>query len=197
MTPHAFVDPSQFRKPFKAATFAYELPESCLPVSGSIEEACLGFVAGNLSTCPQPACEYTAFDAEASIMWLDTGLTLKSALLLFQLAGYLASKWIGLKYIPEAIAGNVALHLLGLMLMAELSLVLFAVVPVDYSPIAMLLNGLPLGCVWGLVVHYIEGRDTSDFMLSSLCTAFIVSSGVVKDVALWALDVGVLVCVSR
>jgi hypothetical protein len=46
----------------------------------------------------------------------------------------------------------------------------------------MLLNGLPLGMVFGLVVRYLEGRRTSDILLAGLACSFIIASGVFKDV---------------
>ncbi len=69
--------------------------------------------------------------------------------------------------------------------MAELALVLLAVAPLDQPLLrvgAMFLNGLPLGMVWGLVILYLEGRQTSELMMAGLSSSYIVSSGVVKDV---------------
>src|SRR5262249_25364721 len=50
--------------------------------------------------------------------------------------------------------------------------------------LAIFLNGLPLGMVWGLVVSYLEGRRTSEILLAGLSCSFIVSSGAVKNVGL-------------
>lgn len=63
-----------------------------------------------------------------------------------------------------------------------MALVLFAVLPPNWKIVAIFLNGLPLGMVWGLVVRYLEGRRTSEILLAALACSFIVSSGVVKDV---------------
>lgn len=116
-------------------------------------------------------------------------LDLKTALVLAQLLGYMLSKWLGIKYVAEAIAGRVWLHLMTLISIAELSLVLFAILPYSLAPVAMFINGVPLGVIWGLVISYLEGRRTSDIMLVGLCISFIVGSGVVKDAALIATQV--------
>ncbi|HMO83971.1 MAG TPA: DUF5690 family protein [Lacipirellulaceae bacterium] len=106
----------------------------------------------------------------------------KTALVIAQILGYAASKYLGIKVCSEASRGRRAALLVGLILAAEAALVLFAVVPPRAKVVALFLNGLPLGMVWGLVVRYLEGRQTSELLLAVLSCSFIVSSGVVKDV---------------
>lgn len=132
---------------------------------------------------------FTAANYEG-LFWNGTQLDLKTALVLAQLLGYMTSKWIGIKYVSEAIRGRVWLHLMGMITVAQFTLLLFAVLPTNWKPVAMFLNGLPLGVIWGLVVSYLEGRSTSDFMMTGLCTSFIIASGVVKDAALIAMGMG-------
>ncbi|HEX4416154.1 MAG TPA: DUF5690 family protein, partial [Lacipirellulaceae bacterium] len=72
--------------------------------------------------------------------------------------------------------------IVGLVILAEIALVLFGAVPAEWKVAAIFLNGLPLGLVWGLFVQYLEGRRTSDFLLSGLACSFVVASGVFKDV---------------
>jgi hypothetical protein len=119
-------------------------------------------------------------------------MTLKTTLILFQLMGYLSSKFIGIKVTSEA-KGKQDYILAALCLFAQGSLVLFGIIG-TYAPnwtfIPIFFNGLPLGMVWGLVVSYFEGRKGSDFMMVALCISFIVGSGVVKDIALVLLDKG-------
>jgi len=69
--------------------------------------------------------------------------------------------------------------------------VLFAVLPQPLKLPAILLNGLPLGMIWGLVVRYLEGRRTSELLLAGLSCSFILASGVVKDVGRWMLSLQV------
>jgi hypothetical protein len=61
-------------------------------------------------------------------------------------------------------------------------MVLFAILPAEWKVAAILLNGFPLGMIWGLMVRYLEGRRASDILLAGLACSFIVASGVFKDV---------------
>jgi hypothetical protein len=46
--------------------------------------------------------------------------------------------------------------------------------------------------IWGLVVRYLEGRQSSEILLAGLSTSFIVASGAVKDIGRFLVrDVGV------
>ncbi len=111
-----------------------------------------------------------------------TQIELKTAFVVSQIIGYTLAKYLGIKVCSEASRGRRVWMLVGLVVLAELALVLFAVVPLEWKVAAMLLNGLPLGIVWGLVVRYLEGRRTSDFLLAGLACSFIVASGVFKDI---------------
>lgn len=111
-----------------------------------------------------------------------TEIELKTAFVISQIIGYALSKFAGIKFCTEASRRARPWLLVGLVGAAEAALVLFAVVPGKWKLAAIFLNGLPLGMVWGLVVRYLEGRRTSDILLSGLACSFIVSSGVVKDV---------------
>jgi hypothetical protein len=119
-------------------------------------------------------------------LW-GTGIELKTAFVVSQIIGYTISKFVGIKVCSEISAAGRAAALLVLIGVAEGALLLFALVPPDWRVFAMLLNGLPLGMVWGLVVAYLEGRRTSELLLAGLSCSFIVSSGVVKDVGSWLM----------
>lgn len=114
---------------------------------------------------------------------LGTEVELKTAFVVSQIIGYAASKFLGIKFCTEASRRARPWLLVLLVAAAELALVLFAILPNEWKIVAIFFNGLPLGMVWGLVVRYLEGRRTSDILLSALACSFIVSSGVVKDVA--------------
>ncbi|MCA9258527.1 MAG: hypothetical protein KDA61_04980 [Planctomycetales bacterium] len=107
---------------------------------------------------------------------------LKTALVVSQILGYALSKFIGVKFCSEATRGRRATALIALVVAAEAALLAFAAVPTAWKPAALFFNGLPLGMVWGLVVQFLEGRRTSDFLLAGLSCSFILASGVVKDV---------------
>jgi hypothetical protein len=49
----------------------------------------------------------------------------------------------------------------------------------------MVLNGFPLGLVWGLVFSYVEGRKFTELIGAMLACTFVFSSGWVKTIALW------------
>jgi hypothetical protein len=114
--------------------------------------------------------------------FLGSEIGLKTAFVVSQILGYTVSKYIGIKVCPEVRPGRRAGLLVLLIIAAEIALVLFAVLPQDLKVVAIFLNGLPLGMVWGLVVWYLEGRLSSELLLAGLACSYIVSSGAVKDV---------------
>jgi hypothetical protein len=111
-----------------------------------------------------------------------TQIELKTALVVSQIIGYGLAKYAGIKYVTEASRARRAWMVAALVAWAELAMVLFAILPTEWKVAAMLLNGFPLGMIWGLMVRYLEGRRTSDILLAGLACSFIVASGVFKDV---------------
>jgi Family of unknown function (DUF5690) len=118
------------------------------------------------------------------------GLKLKTAFVVSQIIGYTCSKYWAVKLVSEASRARRWPMLIGVVVVAELSLLGFAVLPAPLKLVAIFLNGLPLGMVWGLVVRYLEGRRTSEFLLAGLSASFIVASGAVKDVGRFLLSAG-------
>ena len=124
---------------------------------------------------PFQAVTYEAFGQQFNI-------DMKIVFVLSQLFGYLISKYIGIKVCSE-IGKKWRLPLMiGLILFAEVSLVLFGLVPLKWKLIPIFMNGLPLGMVWGLCVLYIEGRKITEFLLAGMACSYIIASGVTKDV---------------
>lgn len=115
----------------------------------------------------------------------------KTALLIAQVLGYALSKLIGIRVIAEFGQARRASAILGLIGLSWLALVGFALVPAPWNVACLFLNGLPLGMIWGLVFSYIEGRRASEALGAMLCASFILSSGVVKSVAVLVMDRGV------
>lgn len=132
---------------------------------------------------PFSAAEY------AGLRFLGTDVDLKTAFIISQILGYTLSKYLGIKVCSEVTRGRRMAMLIGMILVAELALLLFAVLPEDLKFAAIFLNGLPLGMIWGLVVWYLEGRRTSELLLAGLSSSFILASGVVKDVGRWLMRV--------
>jgi hypothetical protein len=118
----------------------------------------------------------------------NSEIDLKTAFVISQIVGYTLSKYLGIKVCTEATRGRRLGMLLGLVAIAEVALLLFAVLPTHLKLLALFANGLPLGMVWGLVVCHLEGRRTSELLLVGLSCSFILASGVVKDVGRWLID---------
>ena len=117
-----------------------------------------------------------------SVKLFGTHIDLKTAFVISQILGYTLSKYLGIKFCSEATRNHRFWMLGGLIIAAELALLLFAVLPGEWKLIGIFLNGLPLGMVWGLVVLYLEGRRISELLLAGLSCSFILASGMVKDV---------------
>ena len=120
------------------------------------------------------------------------GTALKTVLVISQLAGYMLSKFIGIKVVSEARTDRRAVTIVGLIAVAEVALVGFAFLPLQLKFLMMFLNGLPLGMVFGLVLSFLEGRRHTEALSAALCASFIVSSGVVKSVGRYLVqDIGI------
>jgi hypothetical protein len=118
-------------------------------------------------------------------------LTLKDVLVISQLTGYALSKFLGVKFNSEMKPGRRAWALVFLITWAELALVAFAVLPPAGKIVAVFLNGVPLGTVWGVVFSFLEGRRTSEILGAGLSCAYVVASGAVKSVGAALLGAGV------
>jgi hypothetical protein len=106
----------------------------------------------------------------------------KIALVIAQVFGYALSKVAGIKFVSEMPPQRRAIAILMLIATAELSLVLFALIPAPWNIPCLFANGLALGMIWGLVFGFLEGRRISEVLGAMLCASFIVSSGAVKSV---------------
>eukprot|EP00951_Prasinocladus_malaysianus_P001080 scaffold7634_cov51-Prasinocladus_malaysianus.AAC.2 len=111
-----------------------------------------------------------------STYWAGTAVPIETALGFFQLVGYAISKMLAVKIVPESIQHRVSVFLVLILACLELSMLLLAIIPLDYKILATFLAGLPAGLVWGFIVSYLEGRRTSDVMLVSLSISYIVSN---------------------
>ena len=119
------------------------------------------------------------------------GIDYKFLLIIAQTIGYVIAKWVGIKIVSEIKREQRIKVLLGLIFFAECMLLLFGVVPRPWNILCLLLNGLPLGVVFGLVLGFLEGRKNTEALVAGLCASFIVSDGVSKSVGTWLLDNGV------
>ncbi len=127
-----------------------------------------------------------------SVEGWDYQIDYKTAIILAQVIGYALSKWLGIKVISEMSKQRRAVAILLLVCLSEVALIMFAVLPPQFGVVALFLNGVPLGMIWGLVFSYLEGRRTSEILGVGLCTSFIFSSGAVKSIGKYLmLDWGV------
>ncbi|MFT3661600.1 MAG: DUF5690 family protein [Gordonia sp. (in: high G+C Gram-positive bacteria)] len=128
---------------------------------------------------------------DATLLGWDIDFGFKETLVIAQILGYALSKVIGIKVISEMQPSRRAPAILGLIGISLLGLILFAVLPMDLKFLALFVNGLPLGLIWGLVFGFLEGRRTTEILGAMLSASFIVSSGIVKSVAVWLMNSGV------
>ena len=118
-------------------------------------------------------------------------MDLKILYIVAQVIGYASSKFLGIKIVSELPAAQRA-RAIGLFIgLAWFALLLFAILPAPWCALALVLNGLPLGMIWGLVFGFLEGRKVSDLLGAGLCASFIVASGFVKSVGKWVMAAGV------
>jgi hypothetical protein len=176
----------------------------CMPLSEYLAEnviyqTLLGCVAGlglYFSTCVLrktfTAAMFLDETTGEALEWFSSGITLKTALVLSQMAGFMIAKLVAIKIVSEA-KGRQDVWLAAVNVLAELTLVVFGALGTapNWTPVPMFFNGLMVGMVWGLVVLYFEGRQGSDTMLVFLSLSLIVSHGFVKDVGLVTMDWGV------
>jgi len=166
----------------RIAAFLEKAPDSTFAIYAVTASFCTYF-------CMYAFRKPFAAGSYEGVHFFGSEIELKTAFVISQLIGYTISKFLGLKYCSEAIARNRGRFLIGLVVTAQIALLGFALVPPDWKAAALLLNGLPLGMVWGVVVSYLEGRRTSDLLMAGLSTSFIVASGMVKDVGRWLVSV--------
>ena len=116
------------------------------------------------------------------------GMDYKVLATIIQILGYLIAKFVGIKLISELKKENRMKFILLSIVVAELSLILFGVLPTPYNIFAMFFNGLSLGCMWGVIFSFIEGRRTTDILASLLGISIVISSGVAKSIGLFVMN---------
>lgn len=131
------------------------------------------------------------FTAAAYDAYSLGGFSYKAVLVTAQVLGYTVSKFIGIRVIAEMRAAQRARTLLLFVGIAQISLLLFAVVPAPWNFVCLFLNGLPLGMVFGLVLGFLEGRRVTEALTAGLCASFILADGVTKSAGAYLLAAGV------
>ena len=131
---------------------------------------------------------FTAAGYRGVTLW---GTDYKTVLVVAQVFGYTASKFLGIKVVAEADPRRRAALLLGLIAAAETALLLFGLTPPPWNFVWLFGNGMALGMVFGLVLGFLEGRRQTEALAAGLCGSFIVADGVSKSVGAILLQSGV------
>jgi MFS family permease len=109
-------------------------------------------------------------------------------LVIAQVLGYTMSKFYGIRFIAEVKPENRAKSILVLIGISWLALLGFALIPAPYNIAMLLINGFPLGMIWGLVFGYLEGRRSTEFMAAVMSISLIFASGFVKTTGRMLMD---------
>lgn len=115
------------------------------------------------------------------------GMDYKIIVSIIQLIGYVCAKLLGIKFISELKPGNRLKFIIGSAALSEASLLAFGLLPAPYNIFALFFNGLSLGCMWGVIFSFLEGRRTTDILASIMGVSMALSSGVAKSLGLYAL----------
>ncbi len=116
------------------------------------------------------------------------GYDYKAIATVTQILGYTLSKFLGIKFVSESKPGRRIAMVVLLIAIAEVGLLLFALLPTPWNLAGLFLNGLPLGMVWGLVFSFLEGRRVTEPLGLGLSISVIFSSGWVKSVGAWTMS---------
>ncbi len=117
----------------------------------------------------------------------EWGVDYKILVLISQLVGYTISKLIGIKIVSEMQPNHRPLAIVTLIGIAGFALFMFAFVPRPFNIIFMVLNGLPLGMIWGIIFTYLEGRRTTELLAAGISATQIFSTGFLKSVGKWMI----------
>ena len=137
---------------------------------------------------PFAAGSYSEIEA---VVFFGLVINYKTLLIISQVIGYCISKFIGIKLISELPAEKRGLAIAVFIGIAWGALLLFALVPAPWNILCMVLNGLPLGMIWGLVFGFLEGRKVSEVLGVGLSASYIMASGVVKGIGKALVNAGV------
>lgn len=116
------------------------------------------------------------------------GMDYKIAVSIIQLLGYVMAKLLGIKYISELKPEGRLKFIIGSAVLSEVSLLAFGLFPLPFNIMALFFNGLSLGCMWGVIFSFLEGRRTTDILASIMGVSMALSSGVAKSLGLYALN---------
>ena len=114
------------------------------------------------------------------------GISLKVLLIISQILGYTTAKFIGVTWVSSIVKSKRIFSLLTLLTVGIFSLLAFALLPIQFSPLVLFINGLSLGLIWGIVFSFIEGRHATDSIGLFLSMSFIFTSGLAKSLGVYS-----------
>ena len=128
---------------------------------------------------------YTAATYEQLYFW---GINYKILIISSQVLGFTVSKGLGIKYVSEMLPQNRTKNLLKIILFSTVSYLFFGLIPAPYNLFFIFLANIPLGFLYGIVLSFLEGRKSTELLVSVLTASFIVGSGFAKSVGNWVLN---------
>lgn len=121
--------------------------------------------------------------------WL--GIHWKSILISSQIAGYMLSKWCGIFFVSSITWEKRARAIIMSIVIAEIALLGFGLIPRPWNLLFLVLNGLPLGMIFGYIQGYLEGKKNTELYIAALGSSFILADGVSKSVGINVLNWGI------
>ncbi len=118
-----------------------------------------------------------------------SGLGYKVAIIVAQILGYTLSKFIGIRSVSAVSGERRSVMIIMLAASAIGFLLVFALSGPVFGLIAMFLNGMSLGLIWGLLFAFVEGRNATDLIGIFLSTSFVLASGAAKSVTTYLTSV--------
>lgn len=131
---------------------------------------------------------FTASSFDGLFLW---GIDYKVVISICQILGYLLSKYCGIKIVSELKRKHRLPAIAASALGAELSLFCFGIIPYPFNFFCLFFNGLFLGCMWGFLFSYIEGRRLTDILAGFLGVSIVISSGAAKSLGLYVISMNV------
>lgn len=128
------------------------------------------------------------FTAAAFEGYTFMGMDYKLAVSIVQLLGYVLAKFLGIKFISELKPSGRLRFIIGSAVLSEVSLLFFGLLPAPFNIVTLFFNGLSLGCMWGILFSFLEGRKVTDLLASMMGVSMAVSSGVAKSMGLFAMQ---------
>lgn len=116
------------------------------------------------------------------------GADYKVAVTTIQILGYLVAKFFCIKIISELKKEKRFRFFVASAILAEVALIAFGLLSTPYNVVAMFVNGLSLGCMWGVIFSFIEGRKVTDMLASLLGVSIVFSSGLAKSFGLFTMN---------